>query len=206
MSKIMDSADTVNMNHTDVNLRIALRVRLLRGQRALSLDALSTRSHVSRSMISLIERGESSPTAAILDRIAVGLGVPLAALFDESQPSSRPLSTRADRHVWRDPESGYVRCNISPPGHNHSFRIVEVSLPARAHVTYENGPDLALHQQVWVQQGRVDVTVGQQVHRLSQDDCLAMQLDRPTAFRNPGSRVARYIVVIAATQSRTARA
>jgi hypothetical protein len=35
------------------------------------------------------------------------------------------------------------------------------------------------------------------VYRLTEDDCLAMQLHEPTAFRNPGRRTARYIVVIA---------
>jgi transcriptional regulator with XRE-family HTH domain len=203
---MIDEDDTVNKNSTDINARIASRVRVLRAQRGLSLSALSTCSNVSRSMISLIERGESIPTAAVLDRIAVGLEVPLAALFDAPPTSSSPLSRRADRSAWRDPQSGYVRRNISPSEHSSAIRIAEVALPARAHVAYENGPGMAFHQQVWVQQGRVDVTVGSNVYRLSEDDCLAMQLDEPTAFRNPGRRTARYIVVIASIHSRLARA
>jgi transcriptional regulator with XRE-family HTH domain len=47
--------------------RIAQRVHRLRIDQDLSLDALATRSGVSRSMISLIERGESSPTAVVLE-------------------------------------------------------------------------------------------------------------------------------------------
>ena len=46
-----------------LNHRIGLQVRRLRSERALTLDAMATRCAVSRSMISLIERGESSPTA-----------------------------------------------------------------------------------------------------------------------------------------------
>jgi transcriptional regulator with XRE-family HTH domain len=187
---------------SDVNARIAVRVRELRGLRGLSLEALAARCSVSRSMLSLIERGESSPTASVLDKVATGLGVPLAALFDIPQQSSVPLSRRADRSSWRDPQSGYVRRNISPPDHTSALRIIEVLLPARAHVAYENGPGLALHQQIWVQQGRLDVTVGSEVYRLSEDDCLAMQLDEPTAFRNPARSIARYIVVIAPSRPR----
>ena len=41
--------------------RIADRVRELRASRGLSLDVLATKSGVSHSMISVIERGESSP-------------------------------------------------------------------------------------------------------------------------------------------------
>ena len=39
------------------------------------LDALADRSGVSRSMISLVERGESSPTAVVIEKLAAGLGV-----------------------------------------------------------------------------------------------------------------------------------
>ena len=35
-------------------------------------------------MISLVERGESSPTAVVLEKLATGLGVMLASLFDEA--------------------------------------------------------------------------------------------------------------------------
>ena len=67
---------------SDLNLRIAERVRELRSKRGLSLDALAKTSGVSRSMISLIERGESSPTAVVLEKIARGLRATLPALFD----------------------------------------------------------------------------------------------------------------------------
>lgn len=50
-----------------LNDRIARRVRELRAARGLSLEALAAQSGVSRSMISLIERGESSPTAVVLE-------------------------------------------------------------------------------------------------------------------------------------------
>jgi transcriptional regulator with XRE-family HTH domain len=82
---------------SDLPARIAGRVRALRGERGLSLEALAGRSGVSRSMISRVERGESSPTAVVLDRIANGLGVPLAGLFDEERAPADPVSRRADQ-------------------------------------------------------------------------------------------------------------
>jgi hypothetical protein len=39
-------------------------------------------------------------------------------------------------------------------------------------------------------------------YRLAADDCLAMQLDEPTAFRNRTRRAARYIVVIVTEPAR----
>src|SRR5579864_3969932 len=87
----------------DVNQRLALRVRSLRSQKGQSLDRLAANSGVSRSMLSLIERGESSPTATVLDKVANALGVPLAALFDSPGVPSSPLSQGCDRTTWRDP-------------------------------------------------------------------------------------------------------
>jgi transcriptional regulator with XRE-family HTH domain len=190
----------------NINGRIAGRVRTLRGDRGLSLDALAAKCDVSRSMISLVERGESSPTAVLLEKIAAGLGVPLASLFDDASASASPVSRRDERTSWRDPQSGYVRRNISPGNFPSPIQVVEIVLPAGAHVAYETGArDVTMHQQVWVQEGSIEVTVGRVTHRLSEDDCLAMQLDEATAYRNRTRKPARYIVVISTARARTGR-
>jgi len=76
---------------------IAERVGELRAAQGLSLDALASKSGVSRSMISLIERGESSPTAVVLEKLAAGLGVMLASLFDAPPAAAQaPRATPAD--------------------------------------------------------------------------------------------------------------
>src|SRR5271155_1448081 len=104
----------------DVNQRIARRLKELRAAQAFSLEALAAKSGVSRSMISLIERGESSPTAVVLEKLAAALGVMLASLFDPlaaaSQAPSGPVSRHEDQAQWQDPASGYLRRNVSPPG------------------------------------------------------------------------------------------
>lgn len=190
----------------DLNSRIAGRVRGLRAELGLTLDALAAKSDVSRSMISLVERGESSPTAVVLEKIATGLGVPLASLFDDPGAAASPISRREDRTSWLDPQSGYLRRNISPAGFPSPIQIVEVVLPAGARVAYETGArEVSIHQQIWVQEGSIEVTLGRVTHRLSEDDCLAMRLDEPTAFRNRKRRPARYLVIIATERSRASR-
>src|SRR5207244_2758441 len=98
----------------DINARIARRVRALRTDLGMTLEALAASSDVSRSMLSLVERGESSPTAVVLEKIASGLGVSLATLFDDGNAPANPVSRSTERTSWRDPQSGYVRRNISP--------------------------------------------------------------------------------------------
>lgn len=190
---------TMTETPPDVNQRIAARVRDLRAARRLSLDALAARCGVSRSMISLVERGESSPTAVVLEKLATGLAVPMASLFDPTDGrGGGPLVRRDDQPVWRDPASGYVRRNVSPPAPPQPMRIVEVRFPPGARVAFDNGgAGLRVHQQVWMLDGTMEVTVGPDRHRLREGDCLAMALDRPTTFHNPTRAHARYAVVIA---------
>jgi transcriptional regulator with XRE-family HTH domain len=180
-----------------INDRIAARVRQIRADRGLSLEALAESSDVSRSMISLIERGESSPTAVVLEKLAAGLGVPLASLFEELAASSKPVSRRSEQIEWRDPGSGYRRRNVSPGGFPSPIQIVEVAFPPGARVAYETGARPGVtHQQVWVLQGAIEVTLGRERFDLGTGDCLAMVLDKPIAYHNPTPKPARYAVVI----------
>jgi transcriptional regulator with XRE-family HTH domain len=182
----------------DLDARLAARLRELRTERGLTLDGLAARSGVSRSMISLVERGESSPTASLLDRLAAGLGVTLAALFAEGgRTGASPLARRADQPVWRDPATGYVRRNLSPPGFHSPIELVEVVLPPGARVAYDGGPRAAVvHQQVHMLEGRLRLTLGEEGHELAAGDCLAMRVDRPTGFHNPADRPARYLLAL----------
>lgn len=189
-----------------INARIAQRVRSLRAQRELTLEALAAKSEVSRSMLSLVERGESSPTAAVLERIATGLDVPLASLFEDAAAPRNPLSRARDRTAWRDPQSGYVRKNISPANFPSPIQIVEVELPGGARVSYETGArDAPIHQQIWIREGSLELSIGKVTHRLEADDCLAMQLNEPMTFRNRTRKPVRYIVVIVSDRARLSR-
>jgi transcriptional regulator with XRE-family HTH domain len=195
----MDSLSNLMENTSALNAHLATRLRDLRMENGMTLDGLSERTGVSRSMISLIERGESSPTAAVLDKLAAGLGVTLASLFAEkdSQGAS-PLARRADQRVWRDPDSGYMRRNLSPAGFPSPIELVEVVLPPGARVAYDTGHRAAaVHQQIWIIEGEIDLTLGEESYHLSAGDCLSMRLDRPTIFRNLVERPARYVVALA---------
>jgi transcriptional regulator with XRE-family HTH domain len=183
----------------DINGRIARRVRELRDGRGLTLDALAERSGVSRSNISLIERGESSPTATVLDKLAAGLGVTLASLFEEAAPAAAPspLARARAQPVWTDPGSGYVRRNLSP-GVGSALQLVEVTFPAGQRVAYEAAPrDREIQQQLWILEGAMEVRVGAACWRLETGDCLAMRLDDAVVFHNPTRKTARYLVALA---------
>jgi transcriptional regulator with XRE-family HTH domain len=182
----------------DLNLRIANRIAGLRKAQKLSLDALAARSQVSRSMLSLIERGESSPTAVVLEKVAVALGVTLASLFEDTTVvDAQPVQRRVEQPVWRDPQSGYLRRNVSPPESVTPLQLVEVEFPPGARVAYESGVrSQRVHQLIWLLDGAMEIRVGEQDYRLEQGDSLAFELNQPVVFHNPGPIAARYAVVL----------
>lgn len=69
-------------NSNDILSRLPARLKAARRDKGLSLEAVSNLSGVSRSMVSQIERGESSPTIATLWNLTRALQVDFAGLLD----------------------------------------------------------------------------------------------------------------------------
>ncbi len=177
-----------------LNRQIAERVRRRRLERELTLDGLAAQSGVSRAMISKIERGEVSPTAPLLAKLANGLGLNFSAMFD-SDIGHPPLSRRDEQTVWRDPATGYVRRNVSPRGFGAPMELVEVEMPAGQRVIFEQGYPTPLARFVWLLDGELVVSIDGEDHVLRAGDCLHMRLDAPLTFHNPGGTTARYALV-----------
>ncbi|MGB0409974.1 MAG: helix-turn-helix domain-containing protein [Pikeienuella sp.] len=76
---------------TDISERLAQRLKGARKAKGLSLEALSRLSGVSRSMLSQIERGESSPTVASLWNLTQALQVDFSGLLDDKADSDDPF-------------------------------------------------------------------------------------------------------------------
>lgn len=192
------------MDANDLNTRIGRRVHGLRAEQALSLETLAECSGVSRSSISQIERGQSSPTAVVLDKLAGALGVTVASLFEAATPEATPspLARAADQPLWTDPGSGYRRRNLSPAARS-PLQLVEVLFPPGQRVAYETAAREAdTHQQLWMLEGTMEVGAGGRQWRLEAGDCLAMRLDQPTSFHNPARAPARYLVALTTLPAR----
>ena len=177
-----------------LDARIGSRLKALRLGAGLTIDGLASASGVSRAMISRIERGEASPTAALLARLANALGTTLSQFFADGLEQG-PLARAATRPVWRDPANGYLRRAVTPD--SFPADIVDVTLPAGVAVTYDNAVPLAIEQVVWVLEGHLELTFGDEIHVLGAGDCLQMRLDRPITFRNATTANVRYAVVLA---------
>jgi transcriptional regulator with XRE-family HTH domain len=193
------------MSSNEVNEQIALRLNALRSEAGLSLEALAERSGVSKSMISLIERAETSATAVVLDRIAAALGCSLTTFFENDETPTNPLSKRAAQSTWRDPESGYVRRMLSPPHFDSPIDLIEVTFPAGARVAYAATHGRDLHQQIWIVSGAMQIQVGDTTHSLAAGDCLATKVGEPIVYTNPHAKEARYLVALTSLRATSRR-
>ena len=96
--------------------RVGGAVKAKREELKLTLRALASRSRVSASMISDIERGAKSPTVATLAVLAAALEVPVSSLVDIATPTSRRIRVvrGSERHSVVDPATGATRQNFGP--------------------------------------------------------------------------------------------
>lgn len=185
------------MELDELETAIGDRIRLLRQQRAMTLDDLAARSGVSRAMISKVERGEASPTAQLLARLCATLGTTLSRFFATEEEAASPLSRRGDQRLWRDPETGYIRRSVSPEGVSSPVDIVEVEFPPGARVVFApHQIETGTTQHVWVFSGRLNMTLADETHVLEAGDCLFMALGDGHIFHNPYEETARYAVIL----------
>ncbi|MEK1932464.1 MAG: helix-turn-helix domain-containing protein [Pararhizobium sp.] len=176
---------------------IGERMKTLRLAQTMTLDDLAGRSGVSRAMISRIERGEASPTAQLLARLCSALGTTLSRFFATGDEAGSPLLRRAEQRVWRDPETGYLRRSVSPYNVGSPVDIVEVEFPPGARVVFEQQQfDPGFTQHLWLFEGRLTMTAGNETHVLDAGDCLFMRLAEAHVFHNPNGAPARYAIIL----------
>ena len=165
----------------------------------MSLELLATRvgkriGHMTHASLSRIERGESSPTAQLLNRVCDGLGITLSALFAEPSPAPSPLARYRDQPTWRDPATRYIRRSVSPAGTGSPLDIVEIELPPGARVAFDSR-QVGRDKHAWVLDGTLLLQVGNEQHRLERGDCLMMHSAHQTVFENPTRRAVRYALI-----------
>lgn len=174
---------------------LARRIASLRTGQGWSLAELSERSGVSKAMLSKIERGESSPTATVLAKIAGAFDLTLAKLLAEpSQPPSRLLPV-AEQPGWTDPATGYHRRQIYLSA-EVPLELVEVNLPAGAIVGMPASSYVLTRHVVWVIEGQLVITEGNHRSELGPGDRLEFGPPVDTEYRNESETACRYLVTV----------
>lgn len=184
------------MSALDTDDRLAARLAELRVQRGWSLDELAMATGISRASLSRIERAETSPTAALLNRLCVAYGLTMSRLLSEVEEEAVLLLKAEQQPVWHDETSGFQRRNISPPATHFKAEMIEGVLRPGAHIDYDAPPVQGLEQHIWLQSGELTISMDDQRWTLQAGDCLRFHLTGKSAFSAHPVGGARYILVV----------
>jgi XRE family transcriptional regulator, regulator of sulfur utilization len=175
------------------------RVRRLREGMDLSLRDLAERSGVSAPMLSQVERGETSPTLAVAERMAGGLELSLSQLLRLDETDGVSVVRAAERRSGG--QGGHRYQVLTPP--LPGLRA-EVSLHTLAAGRSTGGPgDPPMHEPgsretAVVVDGPVRFVCGGVAHDLADGDAVTFDADLPHHFENPGDGDVRFYSVVAA--------
>ena len=177
-------------------MRIADRLRLERESRGWTLGDVAERCGVARATISKIERGEASPTATVLVRLAGAFDLTLGGLIARAEGDGQRVVRAAEQSTWRDPASGYLRRQIFERS-DHPIEVVRVDLPGGARVGMPAASYNHIRQVVWVQEGALGIEQDGTRYVLAAGDCLGFGPPADTTFINPSDQVCTYVVIVA---------
>src|SRR5205814_10314121 len=170
------------------------RLRALRRSRRCTLRAVATRSGLSESFLSQVERGQSSASIASLRRIADALGVSIADLFEvDAVPGPRVLR-RDERPALAFGVLGR-KLLLTPPPLRHLEVFageLEVGGSTGEH-PYAHGDSEELFV---VLSGRVELELGGGLFELERGDSIDYRSSTPHRISNTGQDLAEVMWII----------
>jgi len=174
------------------------RVRKLRDAAGLTLEQFSQRSGVSRAMLSKVERGEKSPTIGIASRIAHSLQTPLTELVGGNASEGAVVRMRrAERPVFRDPETGFERHIVSPATGGGHVELLYHYLPPGVSTGILPGYPAGAEKQIVVTIGHLVVEFRNAKEYLGPGDSLFFEANVEHGFANQTAEPCGYFMVIA---------
>jgi transcriptional regulator with XRE-family HTH domain len=169
------------MNDTDINTRLAGALRAARQARGLSLDAVAKLSGVSRSMVSQIERGESSPTVATLWNLTTALQVDFAGLLDSGARAGIEIVRESAAPVIAARGQGVRIRILSPPDQVGAHEVYDLRFDAGG--VLDSSPHAkGCREHLTVIDGTLSVTAGPDAQTLSAGDTARYSADQPHAI------------------------
>jgi len=175
--------------------QLPTRLKEARRAHGLSLDAVAKLSGVSRSMVSQIERGESSPTIATLWNLTRALQVDFAGLLEDRPPTDSIEVMRAGQLPSIDRRGEGCRLVIlSPPEEAGSHELYELQFSAGG--LLDSQPHRrGAREQISVIEGQVSVQSGMAEERLEAGDTARYAADVTHRISAPNGAARVFLVV-----------
>jgi XRE family transcriptional regulator, regulator of sulfur utilization len=166
----------------------------------LSLRDLAERSGVSAPMLSQVERGETSPTLSVAERIATGLELSLSQLLRLDEGNGVSV-VRASERRRGGSARGHRYGIVTPPNPGQRAEVSEHVLSGGAATGGPDDPPIhepGARETAVVLEGSLRLLCDGDAHDLATGDAVTFDADLPHHFENPGKREARFLAVVAA--------
>jgi transcriptional regulator with XRE-family HTH domain len=175
------------------------RVKALRDAMGLSLRDLAERSGVSAPMLSQVERGETSPTLAVAEKIAAGLELTLSQLLRLDEGEHVAVSRSGGRRRFERGGHSFEELTPPLPGQRADVSL-HVLEPGATTGGREDPPihEPGSRETAVVLEGDLALFVEGARHDLSSGDSVTFDADLPHHFENDGKEPTRFLAVIAA--------
>ncbi|MEL6735696.1 MAG: XRE family transcriptional regulator [Pseudomonadota bacterium] len=161
---------------------LPLRLKEARKTQGLSLDAVANLSGVSRSMVSQIERGQSSPTIATLWNLTRALNVDFAGLLEAKENQSTITVLKASQvPTIENMGTGCAISILSPPEEAGGHEVYDIRFEAKGTLTSAPHARGSM-EQLAVLEGRVKVTSDIKSEEVGVGDIARYAADVPHAI------------------------
>jgi len=174
---------------------LAEALRAARKARGLSLDAVARLSGVSRSMVSQIERGESSPTVATLWNLTQALQVDFAGLLAGRGGGGIDVVRAEAAPVIAARGEGVTIRILSPPESVGSHEVYELLFSAGG-VLDSAAHSPGCREHLTVIEGRLAVVSGPDSAELGPGDTARYAADRAHRIAAAGGGAARALLIV----------
>lgn len=165
--------------------QVGNRIRELRVERNLTLQALADKTGLSSSMLSLVERGKTSPSIGTLVAIASALGVHMTDLFDDDGGNEKePVVKFEDQHLYVTGEGVQRRVVRTDAAHGIEFVMneYEPGTGSAGEPVHHEGHEYGL-----VLDGTLTVEVDGMTYELRPGDSIAYSSTLPHKIVNAGT-------------------
>ena len=175
------------------------RVHALRDAMGLSLRDLADRSGVSAPMLSQVERGETSPTLAVAEKIAAGLELTLSQLLRLDERAHVVVTRAVDRRKRN--RRGHAVEEVTPGLPGQRADVSMHVLDAGASTGGAGDPPLhepGSRETAVVLAGQLSLVIDGERHDLGEGDGVTFDADLAHHFENNGTERAEFMAVVAA--------
>ncbi|MDQ3686191.1 MAG: XRE family transcriptional regulator [Acidobacteriota bacterium] len=172
----------------ELKRRVGENLVRLRKKRGLSLERLAALSGVSRAMIGQIESAESTPTIALLWKVARGLDVRFADLLGDERSGDVQVLPASAAKVLRSSDGAFESRALFPFDSRRRAEFYELRLGG-AHSEHAEAHAEGTYENLIVQAGRLRLTVSDaEPIDLRAGDAVYFRADVPHVYENPGTR------------------